>query len=169
MQEQLFRLLIDYSREAKERKFNNNTTWTSELKKSLAHMGTNLGYSVCTSGFKDDYEGEWLYDMVWYKEQLKEGINYLTEVPFVAEFEWNLHFNQIKYDFEKLLLANAELRLFVCYVHPDLMQHRIDYFVNAIRNYKHGNNKDKFLIAILDSSEHKFTFWSITKEECLSI
>lgn len=162
--------LIAYTKDANDEKFNGDAKWTKELKKRLARLGEKNECRVCTSGFKGEYDTEWLYDMVWYKEETTEDeIKYLTEVPLVMESEWNLHFNHIKYDFEKLLLANANLKLFVCYVHSDLRQHRLNYFEKAVKNYKYGKEEDTFLIAMLDYNENEFYFWIITKEKCTPI
>ena len=81
--------------------------------------------SAAKSGARDvdeadrDY-GEWLYDVTWLKyERQRDGLEWpataLIEAPLVAECEWgrgkNLEY--IVEDFEKLLLARADVRLMI--------------------------------------------------------
>src|ERR1700754_3114085 len=109
--------LINYSKLAAQQNFTSNKDWTYFLKESLANLGKQNNYRVCTSGFKDVFDCEWLYDMVWY-EEVGEGTNKrLIDVPLVVECEWNPYPEPIRYDFEKLLVANASHKLMICYVH----------------------------------------------------
>src|SRR5437868_478594 len=68
-----------YSEEACNEKFTYDSDWTYRLKERLAILGTNRKYKICTSGFKDIYHSEWLYDMVWYKESGNGEFARLTE------------------------------------------------------------------------------------------
>jgi hypothetical protein len=156
-------LLERFTQDAHEQKITGNRSWTLEIKKRLTRLGENYGYKTCASGFGGDCEPEWLYDIVWYKEE-GEGHNArLTGVSLVAESEWNLDFKHIKYDFEKLLLANASLKLMICQGHVKSKDGLMEYFKQAISKYKAGQRGDIFLIAILDCNDEEFYFESITR------
>ena len=87
-----------------------NTVWTSVIKKVVAEQGVSLKHSVCTSGFGGEYDPEWLYDLVWYREDAEK---HLSGVYLVLECEWQTDYNAMKYDFEKLLLAKAPVKIMV--------------------------------------------------------
>jgi hypothetical protein len=62
---------------------------------------------------------EWLYDLHWFKEG---GSYRMTSLPLVVECEWAYKrkgdedkddYSAVKWDFQKLLVANAKLRLMV--------------------------------------------------------
>lgn len=131
--------------------------WTQGLKKVLGGLGEEKGYVVCASGFKSWLEAEWLYDMTWYKEEGKGEEARLIEVPLVVESEWNLDFKHIKYDFEKLLVANAIHRLMICQAKKDRFDFLWKYFEDAVAKYPHLKKDDRFLIAILDHEEEVFS------------
>ena len=94
--------------------------WTPAVKTKLCELGRKFGCKVGASGVdnpKPDY-GEWLYDVTWLEyERERDGLKWpataLIEAPLVAECEWgrgkNLEY--IVEDFEKLLLARADVRL----------------------------------------------------------
>ena len=86
------------------------TDWTGMLKKQVGDLGVALKCLVCASGFEDDFEKEWLYDLVWY-ENNKDGE--LIDVPLVLEAEWDQDFAGIKYDFEKLLLSRSKYKVMI--------------------------------------------------------
>ncbi|WP_153796431.1 hypothetical protein [Foetidibacter luteolus] len=88
-----------------------NTPWTREMKKALGNLGKSRGFKICAACKDEDFETEWLYDLIWYKENLKGN---LIEVPLAVESEWSMGWKHIKFDFEKLLVANATLKLMIC-------------------------------------------------------
>jgi len=102
---------------------------TRLIKDKLALLGRDtFGYKVYANSLSlalTQLEGgtfrnsEWLYDLHWYVE----GKSPYTTVrlPLVVECEWQQKrrgdkanpFSGIKYDFQKLLISNAELRLMI--------------------------------------------------------
>ena len=141
-----------------------NKTWTQEIKRILGELGTNKGYMIATSGFRDEFESEWLYDLVWYYENENKM---LVSVPLVMESEWQSKLDAVKFDFEKLLLANAELRLMICQCKEWQTEEYLDYFRKAIINYKLGNPSDTFLIALLDTDSEMFNFYMLQRDQIL--
>ena len=114
---------------------------------------------------------EWLYDLHWYTEHEKQrelphiyGYR-LKTLPLVVECEWE-YINRkerdkykrgertgvdlwgaVKYDFQKLLIANADLRLMIFQKRSDSSQNDKldDYFIEVIENYIHLDKEAKCL------------------------
>jgi hypothetical protein len=75
-----------------------------------------------------------------------------------VECEWNPAFDCIKYDFEKLLLANSTHKLFVCYVESGRHKRVIEYFKDALKKYPLGKTGERFMVAILDRGTKEFLY-----------
>lgn len=132
-----------------------NTPWTKSIKRALAELGWDLGYDVCTGGFKPEIDSAWLYDLIWYEENEK---GFLIDVPLAVESEWKEKFSEIKFDFEKLLAARATLRLMICQCKSYYKKQRLQYFRDALTAYRHRQPGDRYLIALLDFSHEEFHF-----------
>lgn len=147
----------------KDRKYT-DTEWTNEVKQTLAELGESKRYLIYTSGFGTEYNREWLFDLVWYKEEGAEHNARLIDVPLVVECEWNMAFKHIKFDFEKLLTSNARLRLMTCYSHPNDIAGLKVYFKEAIDKYPLLQQGARFLLAILNSHTNEFEFELYVKQ-----
>lgn len=155
-----------YESEAKINNYTSNRDWTHYLKVKLATLGKErFDCRVCTSGFNGEHDSEWLYDLVWYKEEGSGDDSKLIDVPLVVESEWNPYLNAMKFDFEKLLVVNASHRLFVGYVHSNNLQTRLDYFKGAVEKYLHGSAGDRFMIALLDMDTKVFSYNLIIRQK----
>ena len=75
-----------------------NSDWTRAIFKAIGDLGNKLGFEICTSSSEGEFDGGWLYDLVWYKTN-KDGD--LESIPLVLESEWYRDYKDIKYDFEK--------------------------------------------------------------------
>ena len=85
--------------------------WTAAIHRALHILGDDAGFYVYTH--KNDYDptvNEWLYDQVWCQRDEK-GV--LQKVFMVMESEWKTAWSEVIYDFNKLLLARSDLRVFV--------------------------------------------------------
>ena len=123
-------------------------------------LGHELGFKTSIGGFPEQFEPEWLFDVVWY---IENSNGQLLNVPLVVESEWDKKYGGIKYDFEKLLLANAERRLMICQAKESYQINLIENLLNAVNVYKH-NTGNRYLIAILNcDTDDKFTFHLIVK------
>lgn len=142
------------------RRPNSNT-----IKYSLVNLGHELGYRVYANGLSEQQRQEqwekykfvcreFLCDVHWYVD--KAGKFYILEnVILVAESELGaarkgdiskLRNPAIKFDFQKLLIANADLRLMIFKVHK--IEHLSElnrYFEEAIREYRTLRKKSCFL------------------------
>ena len=133
---------------------------TRSLKESIGQLGIKLNNQVATSGFPDIFESEWLYDLVWYQEDNERR---LIRVPLIVESEWSRNYQQIKFDFEKLLMGNADRRLMICQWSKNDIETLLEKFKNAIDVFQE-NEHDRFLFAILDTeTENEFCYWTYTK------
>lgn len=136
--------------------------WTYHLKKRIAELGNKKNYKVAVGGFGDEFAAEWLYDLVWFVED--DFDNCLTKIPLIVESEWDKNYSGIKFDFEKLLIGNAERRLMICQSKKENMDNLFSKFKNAIDKFQE-NNKDRFLFAVLDcNTDTEFYFKTYTKE-----
>lgn len=118
----------------------------------------------------DFRNAEWLFDLHWYTE----GKNPYTTVslPLIMECEWQQkrkgdkvnEFSGIKYDFQKLLVSNAEFRLMIFKVtKPTDFAKLSDYFEDNIGNYKHLEKGSKFLFIAFSEREKTFYYQLIKK------
>lgn len=120
---------------------------TRNIKQIIGNLGIELGFRVCASGF-EDFDSEWLYDIVWFKENEK---NHLSEIEMVLESEMAYGLGDIKFDFEKLLLANAPHRVMICMVGDKLSIDDIkNYADNAVESYRYLKTGDRVLTLMWD-------------------
>ena len=93
--------------------------WTQAINTALCRVGSTLGFQTrFRSGKYDpagevcpDDGGEFLWDITWLKKKDCQG--QIVGSPLVAESELALSLGRILEDFQKLLLANADVRLMV--------------------------------------------------------
>jgi hypothetical protein len=90
-------------------------------------------------------------------------------VPLICECELDQTFGHIKFDFEKLLVANASHHLMICNVHNNKKDFMLDYFNTAIQSFKLGRVGDRFLFAILDHESDTFSFHLLLKEKYATV
>ena len=88
-----------------------NSEWTKKVLTTLCKLGRRLGYTAWASSVPNEHRDgiEWLYDVSWCN---CDTYSRLISVPMVAECEWGT-LEKIAYDFEKLLLARAAVRVMV--------------------------------------------------------
>jgi len=84
--------------------------WTAAIKKAVIELGKAKGYLLCASGFPDEAETEWLYDLVWFKNDENA---HLQEIGLLLECEWIRDPYQIEYDFSKLLVGRAPIKVMI--------------------------------------------------------
>ena len=132
-----------------------NRKWTSYILKELRLLGYEYGFEVCPDN--DNQNSEWLYDLIWYKNQ--DG--FLSEIPFIMESEWSYGYDCIKYDFEKLLQSDAELKLMIC-CHKNGendIQYFNEYFPKAIQIYKKQATSTYMFAILKDWQPFEFKYY----------
>lgn len=108
---------------------------------------------------------EWLLDLHWYSEGAEPYS--IETLQLAVECEWNpkrkgdskVPYSGIKYDFQKLVVTNAKLRLMIFKIkrNEDLLA-LSNYFENVISNYKHIENNAQFLFVAFDDKVKCFHF-----------
>ena len=128
-------------------------------------MGKKHEFGVCAAGVNDKaHWGEWLYDLCWlqymnyyptsagYKPR-----DYLLRVPLVMESEWGDK-HDISNDFEKILMARAELRVMIF----EDGNHRVDDITTHLRTYirrfRPRRVADRYLFCGYINARNKFQF-----------
>lgn len=127
--------------------------WTYYVKKCALEVGADNGYRVCTSGFSEFADEEWLYDLVWFNNT---DDPFLKEVGLVMESEWSSCLEDIRYDFEKLHLANAPLKVLICQTCGKAFESMREHFSRSIKAYDRIQKDSLYLISILINSEFRF-------------
>ncbi|MDI7259815.1 MAG: hypothetical protein QME90_07840 [Thermodesulfobacteriota bacterium] len=70
-------------------------------------LGERLGYMVYAAQCKFGRNGEWMFDLTWAHEKGDISLS----LPLVMESEWDS--KDILWDFSKLVMARADLRVMV--------------------------------------------------------
>jgi len=127
-----------------------NPGYTRAVKESLTGLGHELGYVVCASTCKGADYHEWLFDLTWWIERKRPtGGTDFTDMPLVAESEWEENFEEeILPDFDKLTVARAWLRVMI-FQGPD-SQTKMRYFDGLrqrIRAFAGSQPGDRYLFA----------------------
>lgn len=152
----------------------------------LTQLGDNNRHKVYSHSLSEGFRQklgdkfvnrEWLYDLVWYEDD-QDKFYTIKKTLLTAESEWTYrrpkdnvddNYGAIKYDFQKLLLSNAELKLMIFRVSgktkQDIKQKLIDlynYFNNAIDKYEQMESGEFLFIAFCDK-EKSFYYWYRSK------
>jgi hypothetical protein len=127
--------------------------WTTQLKTDIGTLGEKHDWTVCAGGFEGRFEGGWLYDLIWYKETN----GHLSEVYLVLESEWGKYRTQIKYDFEKLLLAKSTLKIMVFQTNNREIEDLFKFLEEGIRAFPLLQCADEtYLLMAFNNDTFKF-------------
>lgn len=131
--------------------------WTRRIKESLCMLGQRNRYGVCAAGCAGADEGEWLFDMV---STVGRGDPWqFCEMPLAMECEWSTHLDDIAWDFEKLLVAKAQHKLFIFQEAAQSgvreVAERLKAMVNSFKTTLPG---ERYLLAGYAFDEHRFHF-----------
>jgi len=139
-----------------------NRAWTKQLAIELGNLGRQHEWGICTpggqgAGDQSDFEAGWLYDLVWYRSP--EG--HLAEVYLVLESEWSYDEYDIRYDFEKLLLAKATLKVMVFQAGESEMEARFALLERGIDTFRKRSTDETYILAGLKVPITEFVFRQI--------
>ena len=131
--------------------------WTTAVKRALMELGKKNEYSVC--GFPPGCDPEWLYDMVWFRN---DSSHYLREIGLVLESEWQKDPEAISYDFEKLLIAKSPIKVMVF---QDFKANSVpqlwSLLERGIRTFKTEPVNEKYILAGFQNDEYEFAVKTI--------
>jgi len=152
---------------------------TRAVKLSLINLGHQLGYKVYANGLQPEdiqkvdqpfVNKEWLFDLHWYTDDNDPYT--VKSLPLVVECEWNpkrkgdsrIFYSGVKYDFQKLLVSNAALRLMIFTIeNTDTLGTLKSYFQKSIETYEHLNINARFLFIAFDNRSKCFYYKRIKK------
>jgi len=128
-----------------------NTAWTQLLKEKLGSAARELGYTSCASGCE---RPEWLFDVTW----LSKPGKHVVDVPLVLESEW--YRGGIEFDFDKLMLARAHLRVIVFESrHRDQSVEIIAKLQQRISQFGQSRAGDRYLFATWENVPEPSQFY----------
>jgi len=117
--------------------------WTVEVKRTLGSLGKEKGYKVCGSIPDEDFEPEWLYDLLWYTYDSEQN---LTNIQLILEMEWATEFDEIKWDFEKLITGRADQRVMIFQTNNENgFENFCRRLIKSIATFKHSCAGDRYL------------------------
>ncbi|MDR1388719.1 MAG: hypothetical protein LBJ31_01905 [Treponema sp.] len=141
-----------------------NKEWTIAIKKKLIDIAEKYSLSVNCNIYGEEYkhnEGvEWLYDLIIYSSNK----GYFDEVYLVCESEWSFNFDDIRYDFQKLLFARSKVHMLVYQVSQENYDEYKDGFINEIEKSGSCLSGDVYLFAIYNISNDAFVIEKYIKK-----
>lgn len=114
--------------------------WTRAVKSIVGGLGISHGWDVCTASLGYPYESEWLYDQTWYFSP--EG--QLHKIGLLMECEWSSKLTEIQYDFEKLLVGRAPIKVMVFACKDDKA---FDLLMAGFTKFSHSDRSEQYLLA----------------------
>jgi len=158
---------------------------SSKLFELLTKLGDRKGYKVYSHGLSEKFinkandnnndvtkfvNREWLFDLCWYKED--KNLRYgLKSLDLAVESEWinkrkedkKDPYGGIKYDFQKLLVANMGLCLMVFEVTKEGREELSEYFEKVYDIYE--GNKTEILFIAFSRKEKTFYYSYLSKKQ----
>jgi hypothetical protein len=132
---------------------NSNAFWTSRLMDAMDRLARATGLDLRRSGGGSGRE-EFLYDVVFLDTPRSDNPSgyfrpgsHLKRLVIALECEWNTSDDEIVYDFTKLLVARASLRVFVFWQRTPVERERIFQSIEAvIHDFEDGARSDTYLV-----------------------
>lgn len=131
--------------------------WTKDVGTKLCGIGRKFGFKVFakSNAVHDDSEKdgrELLYDVTWLEYE-KHCSGELTDAPLVAECEWEGE-QQIGYDFNKLLLARAGVRVMIFGGGKEI----VDRLAVKVKEFNGSRAEDAWLLAAWEQNGDAWRF-----------
>ena len=129
--------------------------WTKAIKTALCEIGNKFGYRVAARDVDNAKDPEWLFDVVW-MTLAWEPSRQLERIHLVVESEWGNR-SKIFDDFEKILVARSDVRLFI-FEQSDKL--KVEGVFNLLHREAQGFGQsqvgDYYLLAGYDCAESNF-------------
>ena len=120
------------------------TERTKAIKIAISELGYKHNYFVCGDP-RPGCDGAFLCDLSWYTSTPAPEGN-LLEMPLALESEWHASYKQIKYDFEKLLVAKSKFKVMVFQASGRNAANYFKQLEQGIRNYQGGSFGEIYLL-----------------------
>lgn len=147
-----------------------NSEWTQEILVSLGRLGQRRpdpDYFVCSHGFGDTGWletkncGEWLHDQTWLDYNWGITPRQLKRMVMALESEWG-NAGDVLDDFEKLLVARADLRVMIFQApDADALSEIFRQLTEAERRCETRVAGDNYLLCGYDNQRCRFDFREI--------
>ena len=111
---------------------------TAKLKSLLLCIGEAEGFDVCPHS----NEPQWLFDFIWY--QVTGDTHQLRNIVLAVEMEWDPKPGSIRYDFEKLLVSKAPLKLMI---YEDCRRGVLDELKRSLLTYTQPTDAELYILA----------------------
>ena len=135
--------------------FSGRKNWTMAFLNKLRELGEKNGYTV----YPNSEEGEWLFDHCWSEEN--KGGNWIENfkgLKLICESEWNTDHEDIIYDFQKLAVGKAEIKIMIVQCNGndeyEILLRKIE---NAVDSSLIEKDSQYILVASDNKGELKFT------------
>ena len=112
--------------------------YTRSVKKAVGGVGKKLGFAVCST----EHDCEWLYDLCWCEQDENDLV---LNMPLVMESEWHRGYGPLLDDFQKLLVARADHRIFLCEQEPEDWTDCVGQLIDQVCCYAGTQNGDRYL------------------------
>jgi hypothetical protein len=136
--------------------------WTKAVFKSLADLGVTLKYQICSSSSDGEFDGGWLYDLIWYENDTN---GQLKSVPLILESEWHKAYDRIKYDFEKLLVGRARYKVIIFQASGKRMLEYFKMMKSGIKAFRGPHFDERYLLVCFDETRWVFEIRTIKVEK----
>src|ERR1700733_4473041 len=93
----------------------------------------------------DEVTSEWLWDMTWLVYEKSGEKSSLIEIPLAMGCEVNTNIGEILWDFRKLLVSRASLRVMVCETSKESGAHIFDRLLSEIHAFSGTQKGDRYL------------------------
>lgn len=145
--------LDELGKNLQEKGINDNTSWTREIKNTFIELGKKYKLITCVGGKACESDwGEWLYDISWLKTKDIDGYDVIEKMILAVESEWGIKDEEILEDFQKLLVCNAEMKVFIFQDRKDI----INLLKKTVEIFKESNGN--FLLAMYDNTQIEFKY-----------
>jgi hypothetical protein len=123
-----------------------STVLTRAIRRSLTQLAHDFGYKVRNALPRTDPKQSdigWLWDLSWIES---DRDNTLRAIPLALESEWNSTWDEILWDFQKLLVSQADIRVMVLNTATDA-QKQFAQLRAAVDAYSGSRAGDHYLFA----------------------
>ncbi|MDE2807158.1 MAG: hypothetical protein OXN90_01950, partial [Gemmatimonadota bacterium] len=141
--------------------------WTEKVLITLCRLGKKeFGYKARATGVPAEYRDgkEFLYDASWHET---DNCCRIISLPMVAESEWD-NPKEVDYDFQKLLLARAKVRVMVYWkLKRENQDETCNRLCKHVETFKGTEGDTYLLIGLFYENTEKvfrFQFHQITDE-----
>jgi hypothetical protein len=92
--------------------------WTKSIKDLFYKITNklNLPYGTMPTNEEIGENRQWVFDLIWYeldKNSLEEKYKPLLSLPLILECEWKPFYEDLVWDFDKLIIAKADMKVFI--------------------------------------------------------